>query len=124
MSRRDERGEGRLGCLVTLAVVAAILYAAWNIVPVYVANGNLKDKMNEVARTPRGTTTEEQLYDLLMKTVREEGLDPYVKRAQFKIVTVETSRRISVDYERSTKVLPGFTHVFRFSNQVDQPLIY
>jgi hypothetical protein len=124
MSRRHERGEGRVGCFVTLAVLAAILYAAWNIVPVYVANGNLKDKMNEIARTPRGSTTEEQLYDLLMKTVREEALDPYVKRAQFKMSTLETSRRISVEYERPVKVLPGFTHVFRFSNQVDQPLIY
>jgi len=124
MTRARERGEGRLGCVITLAVLAAILFAAWNIVPVYVANGNLKDKMNEAARTPRGMATDEQLIDLVMKTVREEALDPYVKRAQFKISTIETSRRITVDYERPVKVLPGFTRTFRFSNQVDQPLLY
>jgi hypothetical protein len=64
------------------------------------------------------------MFDMLMKTVREQGLDPYVKRAQFKITTLETSRRITVEYERPAKVLPGFTRVFRFSNQMDQPLIY
>jgi hypothetical protein len=124
MSMSSERGEGKLGTIFGLAVFAAAILAVWNVAPVYIDDFALKDKMNEIARAPRGTTNDEKVMDMLMRYVREERLDGYVQRAAFKISTLETSRRITVDYRREAEILPGWKHTFIFHNQVDQPLIY
>jgi hypothetical protein len=124
MQRKTERGEGKLGAILTLLFLAAAIYAAWNVAPAYVENSFLKDKMNEVARTPKGLTTDEKLLDQLDRYVREERLTAYLQRTMFVISTVETSRRISVTYQREVQVLPGWKKVLTFTNEVDQPLIF
>ncbi len=124
MRTTSQKGEGRVGSIVSLLVFAAVLYAAWNVAPAYIANYGLKDKMNEIARSPRGTTTDEKILDMLANYTREEGLDGYVQRPMFQVVTLETSRRIVVVYERDVKVLPGFTRVLTFENDVSQPLVF
>jgi hypothetical protein len=62
--------------------------------------------------------------DLLMKEVRERGLDGEVKRTNFTILTQEFGRRITCQYDRTVEVLPGWKHTFRFKNEASQPLIY
>ena len=124
MPMRSERGEGRLGSLFGLAIFAAAVLALWNVAPVYIDDFALKDKMNEIARAPRGTNTDDKIMDLLMRYVREQRLDGYIQRTAFKISTLETSRRIVLDYRREGQILPGWKHTFNFHSQVDQPLIY
>ena len=122
--RTSERGEGKLSGFIWLVVLITVAYAAWNVAPVYFENYSLKDKMNEIARAPRGTNSDEKIVDQLMRYVRENRLDADIQRGSVKISTVETSRRINCDYARSGEVLPGWTKTFTFSNQADQPLIY
>ena len=124
MPMSGERGEGKLSSLFALAVFAAAILALWNVGPVYIDDFALKDKMNEIARAPRGTHPDEKILEMLMRYVREERIDGYVQRTAFKISTLETSRRIVVDYKREAQILPGWKHTFSFHNQVDQPLIY
>jgi hypothetical protein len=124
MPMSSERGEGKLGSLFGLAFFAAAALAVWNVAPVYIDDFALKDKMNEIARAPRGTNTDEKVADQLMRYVREERLDRFVQRPMFKISTLETSRRITLDYQREAQILPGWKHIFNFHTQVDQPLIY
>jgi hypothetical protein len=124
MGRGNERGEGRLASLFWLAVLVAVGYALWNVVPVYLDNYSFKDKMNEIARSPRGTVTDDAIREMLAKEVRERRLDPYIQRSCFRVSTLETSRRISCSYERTEQVLPGFNWTFHFDNDVDQPLIF
>ncbi len=124
MALRDQRGEGRLSGIIWLVIFAAVCYGLWNVVPIYLANYNLKDKMNQIARSPRGTTNDDMLRDMLWKEVREERLDTWIQRGCFQISTVETSRRISCAYDRTQQVLPGINWTFHFSNDVDQPLIF
>ena len=122
--RTSERGEGKLSGFIWLVVLITAAYAAWNVAPVYIDHYALKDKMDEIARAPRGTNTDEKLYDQLLKYVRENRLDAYIQKGSFKISTLETSRRITVDYARSVDVLPGWNKTFTFSAQAEQPLIY
>ena len=124
MSTGDERGEGKLSSLIWLVILVAVCYGLWNVVPVYIANYGFKDKMNEIARSPRGTVNDDAIREMLMKEVRERRLDPYIQRTCFRISTVETSRQISCAYERTEQVFPGFNWTFRFDNNVDQPLIF
>ncbi len=53
MRLRSERGEGRLGGFIVLALIVAAAYAAWNVAPVYMDHYGFVDKVNEIARTPR-----------------------------------------------------------------------
>jgi hypothetical protein len=124
MRLRTETGEGKLAGILWLAAFAAIIYAAWNVAPVYFANYSLQDKMIEVARLGRGVNSDEKILDMLMREVRELDLTPYVQRADFRISTEEQRRRIWVEYERDAPVLPGWTKRFHFKIEADQPLIF
>jgi hypothetical protein len=123
MRHTSEKGEGKLGGFIWLAVAVAAAFAAWNIAPVYIDNESFKDKLNEIARTPRYRATDEKIMETVMKEVRERRLDPYIARQQIQIITVETSRRILCNYERTVEVLPSFKKTFKFNIIADQPLV-
>ena len=53
MTAGHERGEGRLGTLVGLVLFVAVILAIWNLGPVFWADYNFKDKLNEIARVGR-----------------------------------------------------------------------
>lgn len=116
-----QRGEGKLGGIISLALFLAFCYAVWNVAPVYMADYSLGDKMVEVCRLHPAQANEERIRDLLMMTVREQELTPYINKADFKIQTRENARRMSVAYERKAKVLPGWERTFKFNHEVDQP---
>jgi hypothetical protein len=116
-----QRGEGRLGGMITLALAVAFAYAVWNVAPLYMADYQLGDKIQEVCRLHPAQANEDRIRDLLMTMVREQNLTPYINRADFKIQVREAKRRITLEYQREGKVLPGWTRTFKFSHDVDQP---
>jgi hypothetical protein len=121
-SRLDgQRGEGKLQSILTLAVLAGFVFAAWNVAPVYFANYELKDKMREIARLGKGQNPDDRIMERLLTSVRENGLEEWVTKSNFTITTRESSRRIVLDYERKAKVLPGFERTFKFHEEVDEP---
>jgi hypothetical protein len=124
MDSRNERGEGRLGGFIFLALIIALAWAAWNIAPVYLNHYDLQDKVNEICRTPRyKAQTDEKVMDMLMKEVRERRMDTWIGRENFRISTTDTGRRIILTYERKAEVLPGWKRVFKFDFTSDQPLV-
>ncbi len=124
MRLRSERGEGRTGGFIVLALIIALAYAAWNVAPVYMAHYDFVDKVNEIARTPKYRAgTDEKIMDMLMKEVRERRLDSWINRQSFQVSTTDTSRRIRLYYEREAEVLPGWKRLFKFDFTADQPLV-
>jgi hypothetical protein len=49
MMGRSDRGQGRLKAILSLAFLAAVAYAGFKIVPVYVQNYELQDYIRQVA---------------------------------------------------------------------------
>ncbi len=124
MRRSSERGEGRLGGLVLLVVLAAVGLAAWRLVPVYYAHYDLVDKVNEICRAPRyRAPTEEAVQRMLMEEVRRRDLSEWIGPGDFQVVTTDHNRRITLTYEREVEVLPGWKKLFKFEFTADQPLI-
>jgi hypothetical protein len=119
--RTAQRGEGKFGGILSLAVFLAFCYALWNVAPIYMANYQLGDKMIEVCRLHPSQANDERIRELLARFVREQDLSQYVSKEQFKIQTRETARKITLDYEREGKVLPGWVRTFKFHHDVDQP---
>ena len=119
--RAAQRGEGKFGGIISLALFLAFCYALWNVAPIYMANYNLGDKMVEVCRLHPSQKNDDAIKDLLMRYVREQELTPYVSKESFKIQTRDTARRITLEYDREGKVLPGWVRKFHFTHDVDQP---
>jgi len=124
MLRRNERGEGQVGTIILLALVAAVALAAWNVIPVYYAHYDFTDKVEEICRTPKyKAKTHKVLIDMLMKEVDERRLDEWIGPDSFEISENGRSRIIDLYYEREINVLPGWTIVKEFEYTADQPLI-
>jgi hypothetical protein len=119
MSRASESGRGRLSTLLWFAVFGALIYAGWHVGPLYYANYILKDKLEEIARTPRGQRSEAIVAKGLQDALQDADLKEYLRESDFKIATGDVSRTITVEYEREANVLPGWPRTFRFANKVE-----
>ena len=124
MQSRNQRGEGRMGSLIFLALLIALAYAAWNVAPAYLAHYDFVDKVNEICRTPKyRAPDDDRIIEMLMKEVRNRRLDEWIKPGSFRVSTTDTSRRINLRYEREVLVLPGWKKRLKFDFQSDQPLV-
>jgi hypothetical protein len=125
MRRFRERGEGKLGGLILLVVLAAIGLAAWRVVPVYYDHYDFQDKVNEICRTPRYQVRngDEDIKKMLLDEVSRRRLSKWIGPESFEIQTSAHNRTIRLYYEREAEVLPGFKKLFKFDVTADQPLI-
>jgi len=95
--RHSERGEGKLKGIIVLAVVVLAIYSAWKIVPVYVNEYQLSDKMQEQARfAVVNHYTEDQIRDNIFKVVQD--LEIPAKRESIKVVATNSIVKISMEY--------------------------
>jgi hypothetical protein len=95
--RRSERGEGKLKAVIYIAILLLIIYSAVKIVPVYVSNYQLTDKMEEQARfAVVNRYTEEQIRDNIFKVVQE--LEIPAKRDSIKVFNTNSIVKISMEY--------------------------
>lgn len=95
--RRFERGEGRMKAILTLVIILLVLYSAWKIVPAYVNDYQLSDKMQEQARfAVVNRYTEDQIRDNIYKVV--EDLEIPAKREDIKVVSTNAVVKISLQY--------------------------
>jgi hypothetical protein len=96
-SKKAQRGEGRLKAIIYTLILVAGIYAAFKLVPLYVANYELKDKISEQARfAVVNRYTEEQIRDILYKTIQD--LDIPAKREDIKVEQTNHGLMISVNY--------------------------
>ncbi len=98
-SHRSERGEGKLKAIVVTAIILFAIYSAVKIVPAYVKEYQLQDKMQEQARF--GVVNrypEEKIREIIFKEVQDQGLEDRIKREDIKIVANTGIVKIAIDY--------------------------
>jgi len=96
-STRGQRGEGRLKAIIYTAILAGAVYVAVKVVPIYVADYQLKDKISEQARfAVVNRYTDDQIKDILFKTIQD--LDIPAKRDDIKVQATNHGLSISVNY--------------------------
>ncbi len=95
--RRLERGEGQLKTVIFVAVFALLVYSAFKIVPAYVNNYQLEDKMEEQARFAIvNRYTEEQVRDNIFRVVQD--LEIPAKKEDIKVSATNSVVKISMQY--------------------------
>src|SRR6516164_2358759 len=102
--RRLERGEGKLKGILIVVIVVLAIYTAWKMVPPYVNDYQLSDKMQEQSRYAMvNHYTEEQIRENIYKVIVD--LDIPAKREDVKIVSNNNVVKISLDYTVPVDVL-------------------
>jgi hypothetical protein len=97
IQRRSERGEGKLKAIVVTAILLLGVIAGVKVIPPYVAEYQLNDKIQEIARFGIVEhSTEDQLKDKVMKTI--EDLEIPATKENIKVTAGTQRVTISVDY--------------------------
>jgi hypothetical protein len=122
-TRGNEAGKGALSAIFWLAVLVGGVYAGVNVIPLYTDHWAFQDKMVEFARLPKYRNNDEEVTAKIMKEVRERRMDCCIQPADIKVHVRDTSRAITIEYERPAKYLPGTTaKPIHFSVHVDEPI--
>lgn len=107
-SGHSERGAGKLKSIIVLAIFLFIIYAAVKIVPAYVTDYQVSDKMQEQARfAVVNRYSEEQIRDNIFKIVQD--LEIPAKREAIKVSVNNSVVKISMEY-----TVPVDLFVYRF----------
>lgn len=94
---RNERGEGKVKAILVLVVLILLVYSAVKLLPPYVAEYQLADKIQEQARFAIvNHSSEEQIRDNIYKVIQD--LDIPAKKQDIKIVADDRAVKITVDY--------------------------
>jgi hypothetical protein len=96
-SRHSQRGEGKLKAIIYTVILVTLVFLAFKLVPLYVAEYQLKDKMNEQAKfAVVNRYSEDQIRDILMKVIQD--LDIPATRDDIKMVNTNHGVAISISY--------------------------
>ncbi len=94
---RSQRGEGKLKAIVFTVVLVFGVFAAFKVLPPYINEYQLSDKMQEQARFGVvNRYTEEQIRDTIFKEAQD--LDVPIKKEDIKVLASPSVVRISLDY--------------------------
>ena len=94
---RSQRGGGTIKAILWTAILVYGAFVAYKILPAYVAEYQLADKMQEQARfSIVNRYNEEQVRDNIYKVVKD--LEIPVKREEIKVVSNNDVVKISMDY--------------------------
>jgi hypothetical protein len=94
---RSQRGAGKLKAIVFTVILLLAIYMAFKLVPAYVSEYQLQDKMQELARFGVvNRYTDEQVRENVYKVVQD--LDIPAKREDIKVTVSQEVVRISLNY--------------------------
>jgi predicted membrane protein len=94
---RGQRGEGRFKAIAYTVIVVFGLYAAYKLIPPYMAEYQLSDKMQEEARfAVVNRFSEDQIREAVFKEA--QSLEIPVTKEDIKVLASASLVKISVDY--------------------------
>ena len=117
--RSVERGEGNLGCIVWLVLLAIGVMIAWKAVPVKVRSAEFYDYMDEIAKFSAARATSDSLRKALLD--RADQLDIPLERKNIEIDLSRERIRMKVRYTIPVE-FPGYTYNWDFEQEIDRPI--
>lgn len=127
MTRRiQERGEGKVGCIVSLVVLCAAIGAGIKIIPVFYSNNNLKDVAIRKAESAGGRPMEALVKELQIEAQNleiQEALAPNAISATKKITTDKTDIIITLKYSRAVDLYGITTITIPTDEKIDRPVL-
>lgn len=119
-TRRNSRGAGSRGCLISFLLLAIALYYGINIGEVWYRFHQMEEEMTSQARMAPGIS--DQLIRSRLQTKAEAlGLPPEAR--QIRITRSAQARRITIESHYAESVdLPFFNHTFKLNPRAEARL--
>jgi hypothetical protein len=113
-----QRGEGQLGCIFGLIVLAIVGFVAWKVIPVKVKSAELRQEIIDQARSAGNRTEGKIRYNILEKA---EELDLPLTDKDLKIRL--SSERVKIEAQYTVPIeFPGYTWNWKFEHVAENPL--
>lgn len=117
LSRR-EKGEGQMGCVVGLIVLALGIFIAYKMIPVKVKAAELRQEVVDEAKSA-GTHGDDKIRANILRKAREDELP--VTEDNIKIN--RANNEITVDVEYTVPVeFPGYTYQWHIHHTATNPI--
>jgi hypothetical protein len=116
--RRRERGEGQLGCLVGLILLAIGVFVAWKMIPAKVRAAELRQTVVDEAKSA-GTHNDGRIRDVILNKAMENKLA--VTEENIKVSRANSEITVDVDYVIPVE-FPGFTYQWHQHHHAKNPI--
>src|ERR1700747_58687 len=110
---RREKGEGQLGCIIGLIILAIGVFIAWKVIPVKVRAADLRQEIVDDAKSA-GMMNEEKIRASILAKARENQLP--VNDDNVKISRGANQITIEVDYVVPIE-FPGYIYQMHIHNE-------
>lgn len=117
--RLSERGEGRIGLFIALALLGAVVFVGMKIIPVRINSYEFLDFMREQARFGSAERDSKNIYDRVLKKAID--LDLPLDKKNLKVERTTTEMVISAKFEVPID-LKVTTYVYKFDHRERAPL--
>ena len=113
-----ERGEGQLGCVFGLIVLAAVVFICFKVIPVKIKTAELRQEIVDQARSAGNREEGRIRYKILQKA---EELD--LPLADKDLIIKKSSERIKIQAKYIVPVeFPGYTWMWKQDHETENPL--
>jgi predicted membrane protein len=116
--RRRERGEGQLGCLFGLIILAIAVFVAYKMIPVKVKAAELRQEVVDEAKAA-GTHNDERIRANILAKAQENKLP--VNEEDIQIVRAHSEITVDVVYTIPIE-FPGFTYKWQQHHHAQNPI--
>jgi hypothetical protein len=118
-NHHQERGEGRLGTLVALTLLAVLIYVAVKFVPVMINTYAFKDFIEQEARFAAVRKDDAEIRQRVLNKARELELPVELKQ----IRTERTNARFDININYTVPIVtPVYTYNWTLEEKVSSPL--
>ena len=117
--RNVQRGEGRMGFVITLIVIAAAVFIGIKVIPVRVAAYEFHDVLREEARYGAVRDSDEKVFKRILE--KAEELDVPLDKKNLSVKRTESQMIITASYEQPID-LKVTKYVYRFNATEKAPL--
>ena len=115
---RREKGEGQLGCIVGLIVLALGVFIAWKMIPVKVKAAEVRQVVVDEAKSA-GTHNDKIIMGNILAKAREDNMpiteDNVKIRRGNNEITVEVNYVVPIEF-------PGYTYQWHINNTATNPI--
>ncbi|MEO8216069.1 MAG: hypothetical protein ABI718_03195 [Acidobacteriota bacterium] len=117
-SKRSEQGEGQLGCILGLIILAAAVYVAFKLVPVKMDAADMRRTITDQARSA-GMMTDERI----RKTIMVRAMDLDVPLDEKNLIIRRSNNEISIEASYTVPVkFPGYVFYWKFNPSAENPI--
>lgn len=117
--RWNQKGEGRVGLMITLIIVAVAVFLGVKVIPVRIAAYEFRDVMREEARYGAVRNSDEVVAKRILQKAAE--LEIPLKKKNLKVKRTHSQMVISATYEQPID-LKVTTYVYKFRETEKAPL--